>query len=145
MCPMVMWAHRVFLRCTNLESRKEHGSPHHHGTHWRSLLKGPQGYYLPDLWAPRWAMGDDHVTSQIFNLECYTLDHHCISYLLHFGWSKKFFATQGPSERVGDFVIFRFEFSQILRIGSFDFNYFIINYFYYKNMREGIKWLSQNK
>ena len=25
------------------------------------------------------------VTSQIFNLECYTLDHHCISYLLHFG------------------------------------------------------------
>ena len=25
-----------------------------------------------------------YVTSQIFNLECYTIDHHCISYLLHF-------------------------------------------------------------
>ena len=26
------------------------------------------------------------VTSQIFNFECYTLDHHCISYfILHFG------------------------------------------------------------
>ena len=29
---------------------------------------------------------DDHrravVTSQIFNLECYTLDHHCISYFI---------------------------------------------------------------
>ena len=24
------------------------------------------------------------VTSQIFNLECYTLDHHCISYLFAF-------------------------------------------------------------
>ena len=29
--------------------------------------------------------GSTGVTSQIFNLECYTLDHHCISYLLHFG------------------------------------------------------------
>ena len=26
-----------FLRCTNLEFRKEYGSSHHHGTHWRSL------------------------------------------------------------------------------------------------------------
>ena len=52
---------------------------------------------------------------------------------------RKFYATQGPSERVGDFVIFIFEFSQILKIGSFDFIYFIFNYFYYKNMREGIK------
>ena len=24
------------------------------------------------------------VTSQIFNLECYTLDHHCISYFIAF-------------------------------------------------------------
>ena len=67
------------------------------------------------------------VTSQIFNLECYTLD------------PRKFYATQGPSERVGDFVIFIFDLSQILKIGSFDFIYFIFNYFYYKNMREGIK------
>ena len=55
------------------------------------------------------------------------------------------FATQGPSKRVGDFVIFIFELSQILKIGSFDFIYFIFSYLYYKNMREGIKGLSQNK
>ena len=42
-------------------------------------------------------------------------------------------------------LFFIFEFSQILKIGSFHFTYFIFNYFYYKNMREGIKWLSQNK
>ena len=28
--------------------------------------------------------GDRFVTSQIFNLECYTLDHHCISYFIAF-------------------------------------------------------------
>ena len=26
-----------------------------------------------------------HVTSQICNLDCYTLDHHCISYFIAFG------------------------------------------------------------
>ena len=31
---------------------------------------------------------------------------------------QKFHTTQGPSERVGDFVIFIFEFSQILKRGS---------------------------
>ena len=52
---------------------------------------------------------------------------------------RKYCATQGPSKRVGHFIIFIFEFSQILKIGSFDFIYFIFAYFYYKNMREGIK------
>ena len=52
---------------------------------------------------------------------------------------RKFYATQGTLEKVGDFVIFIFEFSQILKIESFDFIYFIFNYFYYKNLREGIK------
>src|SRR4051812_44335338 len=28
--------------------------------------------------------GYSFVTSQIFNLECYTLDHHCISYFICF-------------------------------------------------------------
>ena len=42
------------------------------------------------------------------------------------------------------FVGFLFEFSQILRIGSFDFIYFIIDYFYYKNIWEEIIWLLQN-
>ena len=91
-------------------------------------------------------MSWSNVTSQNFNLECYTLDHQCISYLFSFGFDpRNFYATQGPTERVGKFFIFIFEFSQILRIGSFDFYYFITNYFYYKNMREGIKWISQIK
>ena len=56
------------------------------------------------------------VTSQIFNLECYTLDHHRISYFIAF-WldPRKFYATQGPTKRVGDFIIIIFEFSQILK------------------------------
>ena len=28
--------------------------------------------------------GYEDLTSQIFNLECYTLDHHCISYFIAF-------------------------------------------------------------
>ena len=98
-------------------------------------------YFLanPNLEGEIHLKGGRFVTSQIFNLECYTLDHHCISYFIAFGLIQKFYATQGPSERVGDFIIFIFEFSQILKIGSFDFIYFIFNYFYYKNMREGIK------
>ena len=31
--------------------------------------------------------GGRFVTSQIFNLECYTLDHHCIAYFIAFGRS----------------------------------------------------------
>ena len=82
----------------------------------------------------------DDVTSQIFNLECYTLDHQCISYFICILVDPRN-STQlnDPTERVGDFVIFTFEFSQILGIGSFDFIYFINNNFYYKNMREAIK------
>ena len=80
------------------------------------------------------------VTSQIFNLECYTLDHHCISYFIAF-WldPRNFTQLKDPQEIVGNFVIFIFEFSQILKIGSFDFIYFIFNYFYYKNYDRGNK------
>ena len=99
-------------------------------------------YFLanPNLEGEIHLKGGRFVTSQIFNLECYTLDHH-LHIIFHciLVDPRKLYATQGPSERVGDFVIFIFEFSQILKIGSFDFIYFIFNYFYYKNMREGIK------
>ena len=78
------------------------------------------------------------VTSQISNLECYTLDHHAYHIFLLLVDASKSYATQGPSERVGDFNIFIFEVSQILKIGSFDFIYFIFKYFYH-NMREGVK------
>ena len=50
--------------------------------------------------------GGRFVTSQIFNLECYTLGHHAYHIFLAFSDPRKFHATQGPSERVGDFEIF---------------------------------------
>ena len=80
------------------------------------------------------------VTSQIFNLECYTLDHHCISYFLDFLVDPRN-STQlkDPRRELGISLFSYLSFSQILKIGSFDFTYFIFNYFYYKNMREGIK------
>ena len=59
---------------------------------------------------------------------------HIIFYFCILVDPRKFYATEGPMERVGDFIIFIFEFSQILKIGSFDFIYFIFNYFYYKNI-----------
>ena len=64
--------------------------------------------------------GGRFVTSQIFNLECYTLDHHAYHILLHFALrSWKFQPTQGPTDRVADFTVFIFEFSQISKQGSF--------------------------
>ena len=44
-------------------------------------------YFLanPNLEGEIHLKGGRFVTSQIFNLECYTLDHHCISYFI-FSW-----------------------------------------------------------
>ena len=43
-------------------------------------------YFLanPNLEGEIHLKGGRFVTSQIFNLECYTLDHHCISYFIAF-------------------------------------------------------------
>ena len=43
-------------------------------------------YFLanPSLEGEIQVKGGRFVTSQIFNLECYTLDHHCISYFIAF-------------------------------------------------------------
>ena len=80
------------------------------------------------------------VTSQIFNLERYTLDHHCISYFIAF-WldPKNYTQLKEPRRELGISLFSYLSFSQILKIGSFDFNYFIFNNINYKNMREGIK------
>ena len=64
---------------------------------------------------------------------------HIIFYFAFLVDPRNFYTTQGPMERVGDFVIFIFGFSQIFKIGSFDFIYFIFNYFYYKNYERGNK------
>ena len=76
------------------------------------------------------------VTSQIFNLECYTLDHHCISYFIAFLVDPRN-STQlkDPRRELGISLFSYLSFLKNLKIGSFDFIYFIFNYFYYKNMR----------
>ena len=86
------------------------------------------------------------VTSQIFNLECYTIDHHGISYFIAF-WLDPRNSTQlkDPRRELGISLFSYLSFSQILKRGSFDFNYFIFKYFFYKNKRERIKWLPQKK
>ena len=47
---------------------------------WRTTLT----YFLanPNLEGEIHLKGGRFVTSQIFNLECYTLEHHCISYFI---------------------------------------------------------------
>ena len=105
---------------------------------WKTTLT----YFLanPNLEGEIHLKGGRFVTSQIFNLECYTLDHHAYHILFCILVDpRNLYATQGPTERVGKFFIFIFEFSQILRIGSFDFIYFIINYFYYQKYERGNK------
>ena len=92
-------------------------------------------YFLanPNLEGEIHLKGGRFVTSQIFNLECYALDHHCISYFIAFlvdPINSK--ATQGPTERVGDFVIFIFEFSQIWKEDHLVLIIFLFKYFLYE-------------
>ena len=77
--------------------------------------------------------GGRFVTSQIFNLECYTLDHHCISYFIAF-WLDPRNSTQLKDLRreLGISLFSYLSFSQILKRGSFDFNYFLFEYFSYE-------------
>ena len=76
-------------------------------------------YFLanPNLEGEIHLKGGRFVTSQIFNLECYTLGHHAYHIFLAFSDPRKFHATQGPSERVGDFPVFIFDFYQIMKRG----------------------------
>ena len=61
--------------------------------------------------------GGRFVTSQIFNLECYTIYHHCISYFIAFWLILEILRNSRTlGERVGDFVIFIFE-CRCTRIG----------------------------
>ena len=100
------------------------------------LIVGPLLVFLP--WVD--------VTSQIFNLECYTLDHQCISYFIAFLFDPRNSTQLKDPRRVLGISLFSYlSFRKFLKIGSFDFIYVIFNYFYYKNKREGIKWLFKNK
>ena len=96
-------------------------------------------YFLanPNLEGEIHLRGGRFVTSQIFNLECYTLDHLCISYFIEF-WLDPRNSTQlkDPRRELGISLFSYLSFSQICKRGSFDFNYFIFNYFLHKNKRE---------
>ena len=85
--------------------------------------------------------GGRFVASQIFNLECYTLDHLCISYFNFCILVDPRNSTQlkDPRRELGLSLVSYLSLSQILKRGSFDFNYFLFEYFYYENKREGIK------
>ena len=74
--------------------------------------------------------GGRFVTSQIFNLECYTLYHHCISYFIAF-WLDPRNSTQlkDPRREFGISSFSYSSFSRILKRGSFDFNYFSLQIF----------------
>ena len=63
--------------------------------------------------------GGRFVTSQIFNLECYTLDHHCIAYFIAFGQilEKNTKQLKDPRRELGIFVVFIFDFYQIMKRG----------------------------
>ena len=93
------------------------------GKERKFCLRTTLTYFLanPNLEGEIHLKGGRFVTYQIFNLECYTLDHHAYHIFLAFSDPRKFHATQGPSERVGSFIIFIFGISQILKIGSFGF------------------------
>ena len=58
--------------------------------------------------------GGRFVTSQISNLECYALDHHCISYFIAFWFDpRNLKKLKDPRRELEVSFIFIFEFSQI--------------------------------
>ena len=73
-------------------------------------------YFLanPNLEGEIHLKGGRFVTSQIFNLECYTLDHHCISYFIAF-WLDPRNSTQlkDPQRELGISLFSYLSFSQI--------------------------------
>ena len=104
-------------------------------TYGRSTLT----YFLanPNLEGEIHLKGGRFVTSQIFNLECYTLDHHCISYFIAFSLDPRN-STQlkDPRRELGISLFSYSSFSRILKRGSFDFSYFSLKYFFYKKIKE---------
>ena len=62
--------------------------------------------------------GGRFVTSQIFNLECYTFGHPCISYFIAFWldpWNPK--QLKDPRRELGISSVFKFDIYQILKRG----------------------------
>ena len=103
-------------------------------------------YFLanPNLEGEIHLKGGRFVTFQIFNLECYTLDHHCISYFIAF-WldPRNFTQRKDPRRELGILLFSYLIFLKFWKKGSFDFIIFLSVHFQYKNKREEIKWLFQ--
>ena len=90
-------------------------------------------YFLanPNLEGKIHLKGGRFVTSQMSNLESYALDHHSISYFIAF-WLDPRNSTQlkDPRTELGISLFSYLSFSQILKRGSFGFNYFLFEYFH---------------
>ena len=84
-------------------------------------------YFLanPNLEGEIHLKGGRFVTSQIFNLECYTLSHHALHIFLHFADPRNFTQLKDPRREL-EISKFSYEFPRIMKKrGSFDFIYFI--------------------
>ena len=84
------------------------------GNERMTLAKTTHTYFLanPNLEGEIHLKGGRFVTSQISNSECYTLDHHCISYfILHF-WLILEISTQlkDPRRELGNSLFSYFSF-----------------------------------
>ena len=71
------------------------------GSEKRIFARTTLTYFLanPNLEGEIHLKGGRFVTSQIFNLECYTLDHHCISYFIAFWLDPRIFTQLKVPQR----------------------------------------------
>ena len=76
-------------------------------------------YFLanPNLEGEIHLKGGRFVTSQIFNLECYTLDHHAYHIFLHFVDARNFTQLKDPRRELG---IIRFSYLNFIKYRNKD-------------------------
>ena len=116
-------------RHTRMYSVQFHWAQHQRRTHctvsWvRTKFNAPAFCCLtsfvanPNLEGEIHLKGGRFVTSQISNLECYTLDHHCIAYFIAF-WQilENPKQLKDPRRELGIFPVFILDFYQIIKRG----------------------------
>ena len=123
-----------FAKFSGATTRKMKPPGNERKTYWRTTLT----YFLanPNLEGEIHLKGGRFVTSQIFNLECYTIDHLCVSYFICIlGLILEILRN---SRTLGESWGFRyFHIWVFSKFGNriIWFIYFMFNYFYYQNMR----------
>ena len=86
-------------------------------------------YFLanPNLEGEIHLKGGRFVTSQIFNLVCYTLDHHCISYFIAFFYPRNSTQLKDPRRELGISLFSYSSFSRILKEDRLILIIFLLN------------------